>query len=415
MSLLGSTNYRVWLRMRAPSVYGEHTNPSVTLAPVSHPSIGVGDLVIVSTWSRGTTAVPTHTLQAGFTQLVSQAHDDGNLDGRLSVAYRVATVAGAVPYQAYTSSAGTNYSGLTVIRAGQYSLTGILAASTNNTGDTPPNPPSAGTLVAPSVVFAIGAWHLSGNTVSVSPPSNYTELWEMSGSHNGELSVATRILASGAVADPGAFGDNVTPNGTASATIAIRLTSGVASNSVWVGLNAGTSAGAANTGNVATTVDEAWQWVVSPQLTSGAAGVHTFSIYTREDGVLVDAIAVSQQSTNSPTFDNSWAYQNNPRTPQPQTCNADDYDTNAGVAGDQDDILADRRAADVLREQGRHQRRVRHDAATSRSGPRRGPRARTRSAAARRTTRSTGLTLQAELHARRRRVLLPERRLPLLS
>jgi formylglycine-generating enzyme required for sulfatase activity len=344
LDLLGSTNYRVWMRMRAPGAtadpFGVHTAPSATDAPVSNAATQVGDLVIVTTWTRGTAGIPTHTLQAGFTQIRTQDLNDGSLDGKLSIAYRVATVAGAQTNRAYITGGGTSYSSLTVLKVGNFDLGNILSNSTSSTGNGAPNPPDAGTLTAPSVVLAIGAWHLAGNTVAVSPPTGYTELGELAGSNVGELSIAAQILGASGNPDPGAFGDNVSPNGTASATIAIALSSGGANDSLWVGLAAGTTAGAANAGDVIVPGVDQWTWVVSPQLTSGAAGVHTFSIYTREDGVIVDTIAVSRQSTSGPTFDNSWAYQNNPRTAQPQVCNGDELDTD-GMAGngDQDAIL----------------------------------------------------------------------------
>lgn len=147
--------------------------------------------------------------------------------------------------------------------------------------------------------------------------------------------MAQRVLASGS-ADPGSFSDNVTPNGAASATLVLPLS---ASDSVWTGLAAGTNAGPANAGDVTVPASNQWRWIVSPALTSGAAGIHTFSLYTREDGLMIDKIAISRQSSVSPTFDNSWAYETNPRTAQPQTCNGDEYDTDPALAGDQDGIL----------------------------------------------------------------------------
>jgi hypothetical protein len=148
--------------------------------------------------------------------------------------------------------------------------------------------------------------------------------------------VAQRVLSAGNTADPGAFSDNVNPNGTASATIVLPLS---ASDAVWTGLAAGTNAGPANPGDVIVPASNQWRWIVSPALTSGAAGIHTFSLYTREDGLMIDKIAISRQATTSPTFDNSWAYETNPRTAQPQTCNGDEYDTDPVQPGDQDDIL----------------------------------------------------------------------------
>jgi hypothetical protein len=144
-----------------------------------------------------------------------------------------------------------------------------------------------------------------------------------------DLSVASATAAAGTTPDPGTFTDNVTPNNTLSATISIGTSR---SRSARVGLNAGATAGNANATAVSVTADNQWQWVVSPQLTSGAAGTHTFSIYLREDGVMIDTIAVARQSTNSPTFENVWAYESNPRTAQPQVCNDDELDTAGPVA-----------------------------------------------------------------------------------
>lgn len=341
LNLAANTSYRVWMRMRSPAPstagsFGLGTAASATLAPVSNAATAVGDLVIVTTWSNGTAGVPTHTLQAGFTQLVSQAHDDGNLDGRLSIAYKVATVAGAQSYQAYTSSIGANLSGITVIKAGRYDLVNSGAIGANSTNANAPNPPGAGTFNTPYMVLAVGAWHFAGATTNtVAPPAGFTLDWDVSGSAVGDLAIASAI---GNNPNPGSFGDDTTPDGTAMATVVIGFN---ASNSVWVGLNQGaTAATNANATPVFTTSDDSWQWQVSPVLTSSAtAGTHTFSVYLRSDGVLVDTIAVSQQGTNSPTFDDSWAYQNNPRTAQPVVCNADDLDTNTGLTGDQDDIL----------------------------------------------------------------------------
>jgi hypothetical protein len=111
------------------------------------------------------------------------------------------------------------------------------------------------------------------------------------------------------------------------------------SNSIWVGMTGGTSAGAANATEMSTPANDQWHWVVSPPLT-GVANTNTFSIYLREDGAIVDTIAVSRQSLKSPAFDNSWSYSTNPRTPQATTCNADDLDTDGNAAnGDQDAIL----------------------------------------------------------------------------
>ena len=332
-----STPYRVWLRMRSPTVstgptLGTSTAATQTLSPISDATTAVGDLVIVTTYTTvNNNAAITHATQAGFTQITSQSTNDGNDDARMSIAYKVATAAGAQTYAAYTSSAGTSWSGITVVKP-PYDLTAILSATANNTNDNNnPDPPSVGPVGSPSIVLAMAGWNLgataSNNTVTA--PGSYTQAWEMGINATAELSVASRSVASGTTENPGTFGDSVSPLNTISATIAIGAGS---SRSVWVGLNQG-AAGAANGTFVTTAADDQWAWIVSPALTSSAAGGnHTFSIYLREDGVMIDQIAISRQATNSPTFDNVWAYETMPRTAQPLVCNGDEVDTALPVA-----------------------------------------------------------------------------------
>ncbi len=345
LDLEAGTDYFIWARLRSPSssiiapVLGTATAATQTLAPVSDASTGVGDLVIVVTWTRAGNGVPTHTLQSGFTQVATQGHDDGNNDGRFSIAFTIATTAGAQSYQAYTSSSGTSYSGLIVVRAGTFNAANIAATLRDRGNSNAPNPPTSPNVSVDSVAFAIGAWHLSSTTtVSVSAPNGFTELWEMSGSNDAELSVASATLSNGNV-DPGSFGDNTgSVNGTVAASLVVSGTGG--SQSMYVGLTPGTTAGAPST-TLAVSASNQSQWRVTSAFTTGAAGTYTLSLFLREDGLLVDTIAVSRQGTNGPTLDNAWAYQSNPRTPQDLTCNADPLDTDGNAGnGDQDDILA---------------------------------------------------------------------------
>ncbi len=341
LTLLNATTYNVWLRVRSTSPTRGTTATSATVAPIAPAATAIGDLVIITTWTTSTNGIPTHTLQAGFTEIRSQAHDDGNNDGRLSMSYRVATVAGAQAYTPYVVTGGTatiTYSTITVYSAGAINTAGIVSASVTTTTTGAPNPPSAGTLAADGVVVAAAGWHLGASaTVTVTPPASYTLLGELATAATGELGIAASALTAGSTGNPGSFADDVTPNGTASMTVILPFAS--RSNAVWTGLTAGTVAGAANGGNVSTTLNDRWQWVSSPTFTTTAAGTHTFSLYTREDGLHVDTIAVSRQGTTTPTFDDAWAYATNPRTAQPTTCNVDDYDTDAVAAGDQDGIL----------------------------------------------------------------------------
>jgi hypothetical protein len=329
VALAGATDYRVWLRMRSPAVTasapttGTGTAGAAGASSTSNASTQVGDLIIVTTYTTTNAAgAITHTLQPGFTQIATQFLDENNTDGQLSIAYKIATVAGAQSYQAYAVTGGSSWTGLATLRAGTYDAGSITAQMTTNTGNQPPNPPAI-TIAKPAIVFAIGAWHLSAAAnQNVNPPGGFTELWEM-GNEAAEMSIATSTVGAGTT-DPGAFTDNVTPNNTIAATIAIG---GVASRSVWVGLAQGASPATNAGGSVTTTADGQWAWVASPVLTSGTAGTHTFSIYLLEDGVMVDTIAIARQGTNSPTIENVWAYESNPRTSAPQTCNGDEFDT----------------------------------------------------------------------------------------
>jgi hypothetical protein len=109
-------------------------------------------------------------------------------------------------------------------------------------------------------------------------------------------------------------------------------------DSVWTGISATTPTTPANT-SVTVGPDLAWTWVAGPPI-SVSPGVRFVSVFMREDGTRIDAISVSRDCTNPPVVDtNVWAYSTNPRTAQPQTCNDNEYDTDAVAAGDQDDTL----------------------------------------------------------------------------
>jgi hypothetical protein len=201
------------------------TAATATNTPTSPADTEIGDLVVVQHWTRGGAGVPVHTLQSGFTEIRSHSHDDGSTDGRLSVAYKVATVAGAQTYNAYTSDVGTDYAGILVLRAMSYHrvLVGDISASATSTNNSPPDPPSVTTGQANCLVVAIGAWHLSSAaTVAVTPPANYTEEWEMAGSLDSELACTWRKIAAAGAENPAAFADDVAPSGTVGMTIAFR-------------------------------------------------------------------------------------------------------------------------------------------------------------------------------------------------
>jgi hypothetical protein len=113
---------------------------------------------------------------------------------------------------------------------------------------------------------------------------------------------------------------------------------GGSDNSIWTAIGP-TAPPAAATPEIQVG-QQAWTWLVGPAIDITATGPQIVSIYMREDGVAVDAIAISRNNSETPIEHlYSWAYQNNPSTPQPNTCNADPFDTSPDP-GDQDDVIA---------------------------------------------------------------------------
>jgi len=195
--------------MTAPAIRGA-TAPTATLAPTSPAGTQVGDLVIVVTLSSVTSgSVPTHTLQSGWSEWLTRGTTGASRPGCLSVAAKVATVAGASAYQAYTSTATNFVSGIIVIEGGTSASSPFAAATAARGVDffTTPDPPAVIGLPADTLVLAIGAWTLTAAGFNaVTAPTNYTETWEIAGSDDLELSCATRVLsASTASEDPANF------------------------------------------------------------------------------------------------------------------------------------------------------------------------------------------------------------------
>ncbi|HJR01825.1 MAG TPA: hypothetical protein VKA83_09350 [Methylomirabilota bacterium] len=209
--------------MAAPSRRAE-TAPVAGLSTTSPAGTQVGDLVVVFTWERAGAGIPTHTLQAGFVEILSHSHNDGSTDGRLSVAGKIATAAGAASYQAYTSSVGTEtWTGCYVVQTGTFGLDAIEAASVTATGTGAPDPPNV-TLDSTRdwLVLAISAWHLTASqTLTPTAPTNYTLRADVAGAATGDVAVSDRALTAAASENPGAYADNQTPNGTCSITVGI--------------------------------------------------------------------------------------------------------------------------------------------------------------------------------------------------
>ena len=94
-----------------------------------------------------------------------------------------------------------------------------------------------------------------------------------------------------------------------------------ADDSVFVGLSATTPPTTPTNQALTPPTDGLWTWVPSAAY-SVTAGTYFASVYMRRDGVLVDAIAISQDGTDPPPEDqNVWAYASNPKLSQPTVCN----------------------------------------------------------------------------------------------
>lgn len=212
--------------MAAPTIHST-TTPAAGGSSTSNASTAVGDLVIVFTWERAGAGVPTHTLDSagGYVTIQSISHNDGSTDGRLSVAYKVATSNGAVAYQAYTTSTGSPvwWTGLMVLDTGTYDETTINSAQVTATGTGVPNPPNITNMVRSRdyLVAAISAWHLTASQTLTPTHSVMTLKENVAGAATGDVALAT-ITQSGVESyDPGAWGDNQTPNGTCSVSLAV--------------------------------------------------------------------------------------------------------------------------------------------------------------------------------------------------
>ncbi len=87
-----------------------------------------------------------------------------------------------------------------------------------------------------------------------------------------------------------------------------------------------------------------WNWVRSGPLNVAATGTAYVSFWMGEDGIQLDALAVTQSpSATPPSFTNpagnAWAYASGPNVYAPSSCNGLDFDTDAGASGDQNGLL----------------------------------------------------------------------------
>jgi hypothetical protein len=214
--------------MASPALRGQ-TAPAAGGTVTSPASTEVGDLVIVYTFERlgaGTASTLTVNEGASFTPILNHFHNDGSTDGALAVAYKVATQGGAQSYQGFTSSTGTPvwWTGCSVLQVGTFDVASILSAGVSQTNNAVPNPPSVANMVAAReyLVFAIAGWHLGSSVDNAATvPSGYGNLVQVAGAATGDLACASLAMTGVTTTDPPAYGDNQTPNGTCSITVAI--------------------------------------------------------------------------------------------------------------------------------------------------------------------------------------------------
>lgn len=218
--------------MAAPTRRGVTAPALSTTGTTTAPaSTQVGDLVVCFVWSQNT-AIPTHTINSGssFVEIRNHSHDDGTTDGRASCAYKIATVAGAQTYQAFTIT-GANTAqisaGCVVFEAGTFDVSTLPTSNSSTlTTNAVPNPPSVTGLTGDFQVLAAGFWHVTTAGASqATAGANYPIIAQHANvSHVTHVAIAARDLTglSGATEDPPAFGDNVTPNGSVSMTVAIK-------------------------------------------------------------------------------------------------------------------------------------------------------------------------------------------------
>ena len=101
-----------------------------------------------------------------------------------------------------------------------------------------------------------------------------------------------------------------------------------------------------------TDILDQWAWVSAADSDNNftatinvpSAGVHTFDIWMRQDGLAVDAIILSTNGSYTPSGVSTiprcdFSYATNCNTYAANTCNGNDYDYDLGTIGDQDGML----------------------------------------------------------------------------
>ncbi len=272
--------------MAAPSIRGS-TVPVSGYTTASPAGTQVGDLVVCVTWSSFVSGdiIPTLDTDTGnnFVEIRNHAHNDGTTDGRLACAYKIATVGGTQNYTPFINGDGfTRHTGCIVLTAGTYTVATLPPSnSLTQTNNALPDPTSVAGLTGDYLILAIAGWNNSSNAGAITAPTNYNEVWELAGTQLNELSMAERAMTglSNSTENPGTFGDNITPNGTATMTIAIRAPSILTTS---IAADAGSSAViAASTRIVPAGViaaDGGGVATIAGATVSGGGSVHTTSL-----------------------------------------------------------------------------------------------------------------------------------------
>lgn len=211
--------------VRAVTAASSYVN--IATPDVSSPSATqVDDLLLAVVLTNASATVPTHTIQSGWTHIVTGANS-AEPGIRISVARRVATVSGTQQYQPYTSGVSQHDGIVTMlaITKGTFNTTTPIDASDGVGTDSanPPDPPSITTTVIDTLVVVCGGWiGFNEGGSSITEPTNYslqTEHYDLTEQQG--LNVCTRSLGSAGVENPGAYTDDLDATDTAAITLAV--------------------------------------------------------------------------------------------------------------------------------------------------------------------------------------------------
>lgn len=211
----------------APQVRGV---TAATTTSVSTPStVEVGDLILafIALRTGESMYLSGITLDDDWAWALDLDFLEGSFSSNpIGVAYKIATVAGT---QAVDAIEDGDYEaiGCVVLEKETFdadSITSDTYAADEVLTSAAPDPAEVTTPIENCLIFAVGLWNFSSTptTVAVTPPTGYTEAWEMSGSNEVEFAVAYKAVEFASTEDPSAFADDATPDSTSVLTFAIR-------------------------------------------------------------------------------------------------------------------------------------------------------------------------------------------------